>query len=472
MSRIKVKWNKQEFAVDVDLNEQVSLLKSQLLSLSGVLPEKQKLMLKGKVLQDSQILSQAGIKENITIMMMGTATEFVEPKEEIKFMEDLTPQEKALAYKQSEGVPIPAGLVNLGNTCYMNSTLQCLRRVPELSQALGNYSLTNPNDLTQKLTHELKELFKNIELVGTAFTPFTFVHTLRTTFPLFDETDEEGRHKQQDAEECLTNVLETARTQLNMPNATGWSGNVIEDLFGIEFQTTIKCEESPEEPPQMMVEYSKKLMCIIDNEGQPVDHLPDGIRAGLEGFIEKQSESLGRNAQYKKTQRINRLPGYLVVQFVRFIWKRASSVAGTKDVKAKILRSVTFPKVLDTYEFCSDELKNSLNIGRDMEAQVRERELEESKEKPKEHKSGTAEFGTGLDTGHYQLVGVVTHKGRSADSGHYVGWAYVKDDIWMKYDDDFVTQVTTEDILNLRGGGDWHMAYLLLYRKMQFMPQE
>lgn len=32
------------------------------------------------------------------------------------------------------------------------------------------------------------------------------------------------------------------------------------------------------------------------------------------------------------------------------------------------------------------------------------------------------EVGTGKCTGKYQLIGVVTHKGRSADSGHYVGW--------------------------------------------------
>jgi len=186
----------------------------------------------------------------------------------------------------------------------------------------------------------------------------------------------------------------------------------------------------------------------------------------------KNSDMLGRNAVYKKVQKISRLPGYLTVQFVRFIWKRANSAAGTKDVKAKILRSVSFPNVFDTYEFCSEELKASLNVGRDMEIQMREKDLEETKERPKDYKSATTEFGTGLDTGHYQLVGVVTHKGRSADSGHYVGWTWVKDDIWMKYDDDFVTEVNTEEILNLRGGGDWHMAYLLLYRKMQFMPQQ
>ena len=106
-----------------------------------------------------------------------------------------------------------------------------------------------------------------------------------------------------------------------------------------------------------------------------------------------------------------------------------------------------------------------------MERQISEQELINNQGKPRDLKNYTAEFGTGIDTGHYQVVGVVTHKGRSADSGHYVGWTHLKDDTWAKYDDDFVTQVPVEDILDLKGGGDWHMAYLLIYRKMQIIPQ-
>jgi len=34
---------------------------------------------------------------------------------------------------------MPAGLNNLGNTCYMNATLQCLRSVPELRDAIKKY---------------------------------------------------------------------------------------------------------------------------------------------------------------------------------------------------------------------------------------------------------------------------------------------------------------------------------------------
>lgn len=39
---------------------------------------------------------------------------------------------------------------------------------------------------------------------------------------------------------------------------------------------------------------------------------------------------------------------------------------------------------------------------------------------------------------------------------------FIVDD-WLKCDDDNVTPQTTEDILKLSGGGDWHIAYLLLY---------
>lgn len=133
---------------------------------------------------------------------------------------------------------------------------------------------------------------------------------------------------------------------------------------------------------------------------------------------------------------------------------------------------MAFPKNLDLYEFCTEELKSSLDVGRDMETEMREKELEESKGKPAEHTSGEAEFGTGIDNGSYQLVAVVSHKGRSADSGHYVGWVHFRDDDWVKYDDDFVSQVSLEDVMALKGGGDAHMAYILIYRKVQVVPQE
>lgn len=69
------------------------------------------------------------------------------------------------------------------------------------------------------------------------------------------------------------------------------------------------------------------------------------------------------------------------------------------------------------------------------------------------------------NSGFYTLHAVLTHQGRSSSSGHYVGWVRqsTTDDKWFKYDDDVVSPVTSEEILRLSGGGDWHCAYVLLY---------
>lgn len=47
------------------------------------------------------------------------------------------------------------------------------------------------------------------------------------------------------------------------------------------------------------------------------------------------------------------------------------------------------------------------------------------------------------------------------------GPSFISLEEWFKYDDDLVTKVKLEDVLNLRGGGDWHMAYYCVYRKLE-----
>lgn len=102
--------------------------------------DKQKVMIKGKVVKDEDELTKFGLKNGMTLMMMGTAEEqgLREPAKPIVFDEDLSPRTRARMMNANSALVVPAGLSNLGNTCYMNATFQCLKRINELKDALKN----------------------------------------------------------------------------------------------------------------------------------------------------------------------------------------------------------------------------------------------------------------------------------------------------------------------------------------------
>merc|ERR1712110_1119590 len=76
------------------------------------------------------------------------------------------------------------------------------------------------------------------------------------------------------------------------------------------------------------------------------------------------------------------------------------------------------------------------------------------------------------NSGYYELQAVLTHKGRSSNSGHYVAWVRYKGDSWTECNDDTINPLHVDDVMKLSGGGDWHTAYILLYgpRKLPKAP--
>lgn len=191
--------------------------------------------------------------------------------------------------------------------------------------------------------------------------------------------------------------------------------------------------------------------------------------------LSKFSPSLGRDADYKKTALISRLPGYLTVNFMRFQFK------GKEGINAKVLKDIKFPINFDAYDLCTPALQEKLTPMRLRYKEIEDAHLEQmAVVKDKAATAAAASDPKGAtkrepfwfeddvgsnNSGYYTLRAVLTHQGRTSSSGHYVGWVRASEsgDKWMKFDDDVVTPVEEEDVLRLSGGGDWHCAYVLVY---------
>lgn len=73
-----------------------------------------------------------------------------------------------------------------------------------------------------------------------------FVNTMRRVFPIFDEKDNHGHHKQQDADELFQSMLQAWRGPLKTAND---GQDIIGNLFEIELSGLSSCAECPDELP-------------------------------------------------------------------------------------------------------------------------------------------------------------------------------------------------------------------------------
>ncbi|KAK2465548.1 hypothetical protein APHAL10511_002440 [Amanita phalloides] len=478
--RVLVKHAGKTHELKLDLDQPPAAFKDAIYQVTGVPVDRMKVMAKGTVLKDDTPWKKIAPKEGQTFTVIGAAGELPKPPETpIQFLEDMDDAELA------EALAKPVGLQNLGNTCYMNATVQALRAVPELQLALSAPGLPQGSPLP----NALGDLYKHMTSTTESVNPSGFLQVLRQVNPQFAERDRSHRvgtaglfsYAQQDAEECYSQIINGLRQIPGLPSDNSTSGSqtksFVEQYLMGEMQRTLSCDEAPEEPPTVSREQVLKIECNITNT---TNYMLTGIMNSLDTKVEKNSVMLGRQAQYNLKSRLTRLPTYLSVHMVRFAWK--------SDIgkKAKIMRKVKFPTELDALDLVTNELKTKL-------LPVSRRLLEVEKERgerrkirrrtkvpapssssaadankdvemadadsasasdPKDEKKASEELEdetvyrtkefTELEalihpdlkqdvgcsvSGLYELVAIVTHKGAAADSGHYMG--FVKKSVFL-----------------------------------------
>ncbi|KAF7829223.1 ubiquitin carboxyl-terminal hydrolase 20-like [Senna tora] len=303
---------------------------------------------------------------------------------------------------------VGAGLVNLGNTCFLNAILQCFTHTVPLVQGLRSFSHSAPCEGGIDGFCALCVLRDHIELSLTSaegiISPLRFVDNL-TYFSSFFR-----RHQQEDAHEFMQCVLDKLeRCCLDLKNQSyEHVDNLVEKIFGGRLISKLRCCNCSH--------YSDTYEPLIDFslEIENVDTLPSALESftKVETIDEKfKCDSCKEEVSMEKQLLLDQAPSVAAFHLKRF------KTDGT--YVEKIDKHVEFPLELDLQPYTGGNQSNNVALK-------------------------------------YDLYAIVVHVGFSSTSGHYFCFVRSSPDMWYRLDDSKVTRVLGDFVLSQE-------AYILLY---------
>ncbi|KAH6828771.1 ubiquitin-specific protease 23 [Perilla frutescens var. hirtella] len=304
---------------------------------------------------------------------------------------------------------IGAGLRNLGNTCFLNSVLQCLTYTAPLAAYLqsGKHQSSCRTSGFCALCAIQKHVSRALQSTGRILEPKDLVSNLRCISRSFRNA------RQEDAHEYMVNLLESMHkcclpSGVSSESPGAYDKSLVHKIFGGRLRSQVKC---------MQCSYcSNKFDPFLDLSLEIVR--ADSLHKALDHFTAKelldggareyQCDQCKQKVKALKQLTIHKAPQVLAVHLKRF----SSHAPGQK-----IDRKVAFGTTLDLKPFVTGPYDGDLN---------------------------------------YTLYGVLVHYGWSTHSGHYYCFVRTSSGMWYSLDDNQVVQVNERKVLEQK-------AYMLFY---------